>query len=58
MGALRELLYAVDLFVMRETIVGLNNKFLKWKEAYESKSINVNLWKTRVAQRMARQDVR
>ena len=30
-GVLGEFLYAGDLFLMRETIVGLRNKFLKWK---------------------------
>ena len=36
-GALCELLYADDLVMMSETIKGLRNKFLKWKEAFESK---------------------
>ena len=31
-----ELLYANDLVLMSETIEGLGNKFLKWKEAFES----------------------
>ena len=56
-GALRDLLYADDLVVMRETIVGLRNKFLKLKEAFESKGLKVNLGKTTVmvsgASRMA-----
>ena len=36
-GALSELLCADDLFLMSETIMGLSNKFPKWKEAFESK---------------------
>ena len=47
-GALRELLYANDLILMSETIEGLRNKFLKWKEAFESKGLKVNLGKTKV----------
>ena len=40
---LSELLYADDLVLMSETIEGLRNKFLKWKEAFESKGMKVNL---------------
>ena len=40
---LSELLYAVDLVVMSETIERLRNKFLKWKEAFESKGLTVHL---------------
>ena len=36
-GALSQLMYADDLFAMSETIEGLKNKFLKWKEAFGSK---------------------
>ena len=43
-----ELLYADELVLMSETIEGLGNKFLKWMEALESKSLNVNLEKTKV----------
>ena len=28
--------------------MGLGNKFLKWKEAFESKGLKVNLWETKV----------
>ena len=42
-GALSELLYADDLILMNERINGLRNKFLKWKEAFESKGLKVNL---------------
>ena len=36
-GALSELLYADDLVLMSETILGLRNKFLKWKDAFEAR---------------------
>ena len=35
-GMLNELQYAYDLVLMSETIEELWNKFLKWKEAFES----------------------
>ena len=47
-GALSELLYADDLVLMSETNEGLRNKFLKWKETFESKGLKVNLGKTKV----------
>ena len=47
-GALCELLYADDLVLMREAIEGLRYKFIKWKEAFESKGLKVNLGKTKV----------
>ena len=47
-GALSELLYADDLVLVSEIIDGLLNKFLKWKEAFESKGLKVNLGKTKV----------
>ena len=31
---------------MSDTIKGLRNEFLKWKEAFESKGLKVNLGKT------------
>ena len=34
--------------LMSETIKGLSNKFSKWKEAFESKDLKVNLGKTKV----------
>ena len=40
-----ELLYAVGLLQMSETIEGLKYKFLKWKEAFESKGMKVDLGK-------------
>ena len=47
-GALSELLYTDDLVLMSETIEGLRNKFIKWKEAFESKDLKVHLGKTKV----------
>ena len=47
-GTRSELLYADDLVLMSEIIKGLTNKFLKWKDAFESKGLNVNLGKTKV----------
>ena len=34
-GGLCELLYDDDLVLMSETIEGLSNKFIKWKEAFK-----------------------
>ena len=48
MGALSELLYADDLALMSETIEGRGDRFLKWKEAFESKGLKVNLGKIKV----------
>ena len=47
-GALSELLYADDLFLMSDTIDGLSNKFIKWKETFESKGLKIILEKTKV----------
>ena len=46
-GSLSALLYVDDLVLMNETIEGLRNKLLKWKEALESKGLNVILGKPR-----------
>ena len=43
-----ELSHAYDLVLMIETIEGLRNKFLKWKEAFESKGLKVSLGKSKV----------
>ena len=42
-----ELLYADDLDLLSDTI-RLKNKFLKWKEAIESKGLKVNHGKTKL----------
>ena len=36
-GVLSELFYAVDLVLMGETIDGIRNKLLRWKETFVSK---------------------
>ena len=33
---------------MNETIEVLRNKFMKWKDVFESKGLKVNLWNTKV----------
>ena len=43
-----ELLCADELVLMSETIDGLRDKFLKWKEAFENKGLKVNLGKSKV----------
>ena len=43
-----QFLYAGDLVPMSETIEGLRNKFIKWKEAFEIRCLCVNLEKTKV----------
>ena len=47
-GVLSKLLYADDIVLMSETILGLRNRFLEWKEAFVSNGLKVNLWKTNV----------
>ena len=47
-GGLSELLYADGLVLMSETIAGLRNKFLKWKDAFESKGLKLSIGKTKV----------
>ena len=46
--ALSELQHADELFLMSETMKGQRNKFLKTKEAIESKGLKVNHGKTKV----------
>ena len=45
---LTEVVYADDLFLISERNEGFRNKFLKWKEAFGSKSLKANLGKTKV----------
>ena len=42
-----ELLYTDDLVLMSETMEGLREAFWKWKEAFESKGLKMNLWNTK-----------
>ena len=49
MVLMSELLYADDLVLMSETMEELREfKFWKWKEAFKSKGLKVNLGKTKV----------
>ena len=43
-----EMLYVDDLVLTSETMKGLRKKFWKWKEAFGSKGLKVNLGKTKV----------
>ena len=42
-----EMLYANDLVLTGESMEGLRKRFWKWKEAFESKGLKVNLGKTK-----------
>ena len=46
-GLINEVLYADDLVLMSESMKNLKEKFLKWKEAFESNGLKVNLRKTK-----------
>ena len=45
---MREMLYADDLVLTGEMMGELREKFWKWKEAFESEGLKVNLGKTKV----------
>ena len=47
-GLLSEMLYADDLVLTREMMEGLRDKFWKWKEAFETKGLRLDLGKTNV----------
>ena len=47
-GLINEILYVDDLISMSEGIENFKEKFLKWKEAFESKRLKVYLKKTKV----------
>jgi len=47
-GLMNEILYTDDLALMAETMEDLSEKFQKWKPAFESKGIKVNLGKMKV----------
>ena len=47
-GLLSEMLYADDLVLTREMMEGLRDKFWKWKEAFETKGLKLDLGKTKV----------
>ena len=45
---MNEILYVDHLVLMSESIENLKEKFLKWKAAFKSKELKVNLRKTKV----------
>ena len=45
---MNEILYADDSVSISESMENLREKFLKWKEAFESKGLKVDLKKTKV----------
>jgi len=47
-GLMYEILYADDLVLISENMDDLKEKFYKWKEAFETKGLKVNLRKTKV----------
>ena len=51
-GVVNQLLYAVDLVLMNETMEDLKERFWNWKDALESKDLKVNTRKTSVMVRM------
>ena len=48
LSAISRLMHADDLDLMTDKIAGLRNKFIKWKDAYQSNGLIVNLGKTKV----------
>ena len=56
-GLISEML-ADDLILTSETMEGLREKFWKWKEAFESKGLKVNLGKTKVVVSGAEREVK
>ena len=47
-GWMKQILYADDLVLMRETMEELRENFDDWREAFESKGMRVNLGKTKL----------
>ena len=47
-GLMNEILYADGLVLISESMENLKKKFLKLKEAFESKGLQVNIKKTKV----------
>ena len=56
-GLITEILYADNLVLMNESMEILKEKFLKWKKAFESKRLKVNLKKTKVMVGDSKEDV-
>ena len=47
-GSMNEILHVDNLVLMSKSIENLKERFLKWKEAFESNRLKVNLKKTKV----------
>ena len=47
-GLINDISYVHDLISMSENMENLGKQFLKWKEAFESRVLTVNLKKTKV----------
>ena len=47
-GLMNKILYADDLALMSKSMENLKKKFLKWKKAFESKGLRLNIKKTKV----------
>ena len=45
---LTEILYADDFVLTSEALEGLRKKSCKWREAFESKGLKINLHKTKI----------
>ena len=56
-GLMNEILYADDLILMSANIENLKEKFLKWKEAFESKRLKMNLMKTKIMVNSSKDEV-
>ena len=56
-GLMNEILYADDLILMSASIENLKEKFLKWKEAFESKRLKMNLMKTKIMVNSSKDEV-
>ena len=47
-GLMKEILYANDLVLVSDTMEEQRRRFQKWREAFETKGLRVNLKKTKV----------
>ena len=56
-GSMSEMLDMNDLVLMSQTMEGVGEKFWKWKEAFKSKGLKVNLGKTKVLVSVAEGEV-
>ena len=56
-GLMNEILFTDDSILMSENMENLREKFLKWKEAFKSKELKVNLQKTKVMVSGSKQEI-